>query len=228
MVMSDGRVSLGTFFVFSGLGLLLILRGQPNDAYAGILVFMIALLQLFEYGVWNDLSCNPGQSNTKASKGAYLLLWLMPAVLCISGAYLGSNLVADPSSRNLLLGAGFMFFALFLSLTSLTYADASNWCSTPGSIWQPIWYFQNEKVPMRVNMMWLLGMVLPTILVDPAFLGTGTLVLAGGAYFAGRYADPLAIGEWLSVTSLLANSIAVWALAVPRIREAIYGPGVAY
>ena len=81
---------------------------------------------------------------------------------------------------------------------------------------------------MRVNMMWLLGMVLPTILVDPAFLGTGTLVLAGGAYFAGRYADPLAIGEWLSVTSLLANSISVWALAVPRVREALYGPGVAY
>jgi hypothetical protein len=211
--MSDGRVSLGTFFVFSGLGLLLVLRGQPNDAYAGILVFMIALLQLFEYGVWNDLGCNPGQSNTKASKGAYLLLWLMPAVLCISGAYLGSNLVADPSSRNLLLGAGFMFFALFLSLAS---------------IWQPIWYFQNEKVPMRINMMWLLGMVLPTILVDPAFLGAGTLALAGGAYFAGRYADPLAIGEWLSVTSLLANSIAVWALAVPRVREALYGPGVAY
>lgn len=226
--MSDGRVSLGTFCVFSGLGLLLILRGQANDAYAGILVFMIALLQLFEYGVWNDLGCNPGQSNSKASKGAYLLLWLMPAVLCLSGAYLGSNLVADPSSRNLLLGAGFMFFALFLSLASLTYSDTTSWCSEPGSIWQPIWYFQNEKVPMRVNMMWLLGMVLPTILVDPAFLGTGTLVLAGGAYFAGRYADPLAIGEWLSVTSLLANSISVWALAVPRVREALYGPGVAY
>jgi hypothetical protein len=226
--MSDGRVSLGTFLVFTGLSLLLVLRGGPNDAYAGVLVFMIALLQLYEYGVWNDLSCNPGQSNAKAGKAAYITLWAMPAVLCLAAAFLGSNLVAEASSRSLLLGAGLMFSALLVSLALPTYMDKATWCSAPGNLWLPVWYFEKEKVPLALNPMWLLGVLLPTIFVDPQVLGIGTLVVAGGAYYAGRHVDPLDSGEWLSVTSLLANGIAVWALAAPKARELVFGPGVAF
>ena len=224
--MSDGRISLGTFSIFTGISLLLVLRGKPNDAFAGLMVFLIALLQLFEFGVWNNLDCGPGQSNHKASKGAYLLLWAMPALLCLGAALLGTDLVAEASSRNLLVGAGAMFFALFLSLASLTYSDPATWCSAPGNIWQPVWYFQNEKVPLKLNPLWVVGVLLPIILVDPFFLGAGTLVCLGGAYGVGLYSDPLGAGEWLSVTSLLANSVGIWALIVPSIRDYILGPGL--
>ena len=223
--MSDGRVSLGTFFIFTGLSLILVLRGKPNDAYAAVLVFLIALLQLFEYGVWNNLECSPGQSNDKASKGAYLLLWGFPAFLCLAGAILGTDLVMDPSSRTLLLGAGAVFLALVLSIASLTYSDVTTWCSAPGNLWQPVWYFQHEKVPLSLNPLWLAGVLLPTILVDPVYLGTGTLATVGGAYALGRYSDPLGGGEWLSITSLMANSVAIWALIVPSVREYVLGPG---
>lgn len=204
---------------------MLVLRGGINDAYAAVVVFLIALLQLFEYGVYTDLQCNPGQSNTKASKGVYILLWAMPALLCLAGAYLASDVYMGDTARSFLMGAGLMFLALFGSIGALTYKDGLNWCSTPGNIWQPIWYFQREKVPLQLNYLWLIGVLVPTVLVDPMFLGAGTVAASAGAYAIGRYSDPLGAGEWLSVTSLMANSIALWAVIVPSVREFWLGPG---
>jgi hypothetical protein len=223
--MSDGRFSLGTFFIFTGISLILVLRGGPNDLYAGVLVFLIALLQLLEYGVYTDIQCSPGQSNTKASKGAYILLWAMPATLCLAAAYLATDVSFDVTGRSFLLGAGLMYLALVGSVAALTYKDGLNWCSSMGNLWQPIWYFQNEKVPFQLNYLWLVGILVPTLLVDPMFLGVGTLAAIGGSYAVGRYSDPLGAGEWLSITSLLANSVAIWTVVVPSVRELLLGPG---
>jgi hypothetical protein len=226
--MGSERISLGGFTILLGVSLFLSLRKSPNDQYAAVVVLCLALLQLFEYGVFANLECEPGQSNAKASKGAYLLLWAMPAILCISASLLGTNMILEPNASLLLMTAGGIYFALFLSISMMLVIDRSIWCSTPGSNWQPVWYFMNGKTPLPINYVWLLGILLPTILVDPWLLGAGTLMIGAGAYSFGLQMDPLNTGEWASVTGAGANLVALWALLVPALRTAALGPGADY
>lgn len=223
--MSSGsdRLSLGAFAVFAGVSLLIALRGGRNDAYAAVLIFLIALFQLLEYGVWRDLQCNPGKSNNRASRASYLLVWAMPALLSLVAFLFADDLFADPSSRYLLLGLAFAYSALMAAILPIVIADKRTWCSTPGNIWQPVWWFQREDVPIAPNIFWLVGMVAVTLLVDPFGLGAGTIVLGTGAYAMGRWGDAVGTGEWLSITSLMANSIALWALLLPGLRFLVFG-----
>lgn len=222
-----GRINLGIFAVFFGISLILACRGGKNDTYTALLVFMIALFQLFEFGVWKNLDCNPGESNDKASHGAYILIWAMPAVLCLAGAFLAGNVIAVPASKQVLLGAGLVFAAFALSILPILWSDKRTWCSQPGNVLQPIWWFQKEEVPLQLNLLWLVGILMPTVLVDPAFLGSGTLAIGVGSYMFGRTADELRTGEWLSVTALMSNGIGIWALFYPVIRYMMYGLEVA-
>ena len=221
--MQGERISLGVFAVFSGISLLLLMRGASNDTYSAIVVFLIALLQLFEYGVWKNLDCNPGGSNNKASRGAYILLWAIPGILCLSAAFFATNIIADPESRTLLKGAGFIFAALACSLIPIMWSDKRSWCSQPGGNWIPIWSFFRDESPLALNPIWLIGVLLPTLLVDPLFLGSGSALILTGSYIIGKSTDKLMKGEWASVTSLLANNIGVWAVLVPSFRGLIFG-----
>jgi hypothetical protein len=224
--MSGGleRINLGVFAVTTGISLLIATRGGKNDTYTAVLVFMIGLIQLFEYGVWLDLECNPGRSNDRASRGSYILLWAMPAVLSIVGFLYADTVVADPAGRWLLLGSGFAFTALLVGIVPQALGDRTTWCSTPGNIAQPVWWWQRERSPLAPNFLWLVGMILPTVLVDPVGLGSGSLALAGASYSIGRWADKVGNGEWLSITALLSNSIAMWGLLLPGLRYSISGP----
>jgi len=223
--MSGGsdRICLGVFAVSTGISLIIATRGGRNDAYTAFLVFMIGLFQLFEYGVWRDLQCNPGKSNNRASRGAYILIWAMPALLGLVGFLFADDVIADPAGRWLLLGSGFAFTALLAGLIPILYTDNSNWCTTHGNLWQPIWWFQHGTSPLTPNLIWTAGVLVPTLMVDPFGLGAGTLALGTGSYMMGRWADKLDTGEWLSITSLMANSIAVWALLLPGLRFLVWG-----
>ena len=222
--MQGERLSLGAFAIFTGISLLLFLRGQPNDTYMGVVVFLIALLQLLEYGVWKNLDCNPGGSNDRASRIAYILLWSIPAILCLAGAFLSTNIIADPESRLLLKGAGFVFAALACSLVPIMISDKKTWCSQPGPNWVPEWSFlKPDDSPLALNPIWLIGVLIPTLLVDPLFLGSGTALILAGSYLVGKSQDRLMKGEWVSVTSLMANGVGVWALLVPNLRGLIFG-----
>jgi hypothetical protein len=224
--MSGGsaRISIGICAVFFGIGLFIILRGDSNDTYSGILVCCIALMQLFDYAIWRNLQCYPGGPNDKGTRGLYILLWALPAILSLAGAFLATNIFADPASRTLLMGIGFVFTLLTIVLISLIYEDRNTWCSNPGVLWQPNYGFlHNEKVPMKPNLLLLIGLLIPTILVDPFMLGTGTIVIAAGSYLISRDFDPNFRGEWLSVNTLLMNAVAIWALLVPALRRDITG-----
>ena len=224
--MSGGleRISLGIFAVTTGISLLIATRGGKNDTYTAALVFMIGLIQLFEYGVWLDPECNPGRSNDRASRGSYILLWAMPAILSIIGFLCADTVVADPAGRWLLLGSGFAFTALLVGIVPQALGDRATWCTTPGNIAQPVWWWQRERSPLAPNFLWLVGMTLPTVLIDPVGLGSGSLALAGASYSIGRWADKVGNGEWLSITALLSNSIAIWGLLLPGLRYSIFGP----
>jgi len=216
---NSSHINLGTFAVCTTLSLILLIRGDLNDRYAAILVFLVALFQLFEYGLWQDLQCNPGSANDKASRGSYILFWMMPALLCLAGTFFANNVIASPSSNILLLGAGFILFALAVALIPIVISDKNTWCTQMGYIWQPQWFWlKSPDSPFRPNLLWVLGFLLPTILVDPFLLGFGTLAIVVGAYFIGKDADPRMEGEWLAVTSYIANLIGFWALVVPGIR----------
>jgi hypothetical protein len=224
--MSGGsaRISIGICAVFFGIGLFILLRGDSNDTYSGILVCCIALMQLFDYAIWRNLQCYPGGPNDKGTRGLYILLWALPAILSLSGAFLATNIFADPASRTLLMGVGFVFTLLTIVLITLVYEDRNTWCSNPGVLWQPNYGFlHNEKVPMKPNILLLIGLLIPTILVDPFMLGTGTIVIATGSYLISRDFDPNFRGEWLSVNTLLMNAVAIWALLVPALRRDITG-----
>ena len=221
---SSSRISLGVFTVTTGISLIIASRGGKNDTYAAVLVFMIGLIQLFEYGVWLDLECLPGSSNDKASRGSYALIWAMPAILSIVGFLYAERVVGDGAGRWLMLGAGFALTALLVGILPTAFTEKTTWCSAPGNIWQPVWWWQREKSPLAPNSLWLVGMLVPTLLIDPLGLGAGTLALAGGSYYVGRLTDKVSNGEWLSVTALLANSIGLWALLLPGIRLSLFGP----
>ena len=225
-LMSGGsaRISLGICAVFFSLGLFIILRGDSNDTYSGILVCCIALMQMFDYAIWRNLQCYPGGPNDKATRGLYILLWLMPAILSLAAAFLATNVFADPASRILLMGIGGVFGLLALILMSITYEDKNTWCSNPGVLWQPIYGFlHNEKVPMKPNILLLIGLLIPTLLVDPALLGAGTISIALVSFLTSKAFDPHYRGEWLSVNTLLNNGIAIWALLVPALRRDLMG-----
>jgi hypothetical protein len=224
--MSGGstRISLGICAVFFGIGLFIILRGDSNDMYSGILVCCIALMQLFDYAIWRNLQCYPGGANDKGTRGLYLLLWLMPAILCFTAAFLATDVFADPASRTLLMGVGGVFVLLGLALTSIVYEDRNTWCSTPGVLWQPIYGFlHNEKVPLQPNFLLLAGLLVPTLLVDPFMLGAGTIIIALSSYAISKQFDPNLRGEWLSVNTLLMNGVSIWALLVPALRRDLTG-----
>jgi hypothetical protein len=181
-------------------------------------------MQLFDYAIWRNLQCYPGGPNDKGTRGLYILLWALPAILSLSGAFLATNIFADPASRTLLMGIGFVFTLLTIVLITLVYEDRNTWCSNPGVLWQPNYGFlHNEKVPMKPNILLLIGLLIPTILVDPFMLGTGTIVIATGSYLISRDFDPNFRGEWLSVNTLLMNAVAIWALLVPALRRDITG-----
>jgi hypothetical protein len=220
----SSRINLGVFTVTTGISLILASRGGKNDTYAAVLVFMIGLIQLFEYGVRLDLECLPGSSNDKASRGSYALIWAMPAILSIVGFLYADRVVGDGAGRWLMLGVGFAFTALLVGILPTAFMEKTTWCSTPGNLWQPIWWWQRERSPLTPNFFWLVGVILPTLLIDPLGLGAGTLVLAGGSYYMSRMADKRVEGEWLSITALLANSIGLWALLLPGIRLSLFGP----
>jgi hypothetical protein len=151
-------------------------------------------------------------------------LWSIPAVLCLAGAFFSTNIIADPESRLLLKGAGFIFAALACSLVPIMLSDKKGWCSQPGPNWVPEWSFlKPDDSPLALNPIWLIGVLIPTLLIDPFFLGSGTALILAGSYLVGKSQDRLMKGEWVSVTSLLANGVGVWALLVPNLRGLIFG-----
>ena len=224
--MSGGssRISAGLCAVFLGLGLFIILRGDSNDTYSGILVCCIAFFQLFDYAIWRNKQCHPGGPNDKGTRGLYLFLWFMPAILCFSGAFLATSVFAEPASRTLLIGVGTVYLLLGLVFSSLVYEDKNTWCSTPGILWQPNYGFlNNEKTPMNPNLLLLAGFLIPTLLVDPFLLGLGTVSIMLGSFMVSRQFDPNFRGEWLSVNTLLMNGVSIWALLAPAIRRDLTG-----
>lgn len=225
------RVSLGIFSVFFGLGLFILLRGDINDTYSGILVCCIALIQLFEYGFLHKMDCYPGSSNDKATRGIYLLLWLMPSILCFSAAFFANhNLLGDANTtKSLLMGVGAVYLLIFIVFAMVVYKDRNTWCSVPGNMWQPNYGFlHSEYVPMQPNILLFAGLLLPTLLVDPNMLGIGTITIVTTGLFLGRKFDPYLKGEWLSVTTLFSNLIGIWALFIPPLRRDILGISPTY
>jgi len=217
------RICLGLFSIATGISLILLMRGYDNDAFAAILVFCVGLFQLLEFGLWNNLDCDPGGSNNKASRISYGLLWFLPAILCFSGFALAKDVIGEDSGRNFLFGIGFAHLALASALMPILWQDKTTWCSQPGDNWMPeMWYMRN-KTPLAPNLMILVGVLSAILLVDPWVLGIGSLVILIGSYLVGRSADRLEKGEWFSVTMLLSNSIGLWALLVQSIRIMVYG-----
>jgi hypothetical protein len=224
MIAGSARISLGLCSIFLGIGLFIILRGDANDTYAGILVCCIALMQLFDYGIWRNLQCTPGDSNDRGTRGLYMLMWLMPAILCLSAAFLATNVFADPASRIFLMGLGGAFGLLALAMISVVYENKNTMCTVPGKGWQPNYGFQHdEKIPMQPNLLLFVGLLIPTLLVDPFMLGAGTVAIAIGSYGLSKKFDPYSDGEWLSVHTLTMNAVAIWALLVPAIRRDLTG-----
>jgi hypothetical protein len=217
------HITLGAFWVCTGLSLILLMRGQDNDTFAGIMVFLIALFQLLEYGVWNNLSCDPGGSNNKASRLSYGLIWFLPAFLSLAAYFFAKDVIGDFAGRNFLLGIGFAHVILALALMPIMWKDKTTWCTQPGDNWIPEWWYMRDRSPLRPNSMILVGILAPLLLVDPALLGTGSLAILTGSFLIGRSADLLMKGEWLSVTALLSNGIGLWALLVPSIRVLLFG-----
>lgn len=229
MVTGSARISLGISLVFLGLGLFILLRGDSNDTYAGILVCSIALLQLFDYGVWRNLECNPGGSNDRATRGLYMYLWLLPAILCFAAASLATDVFADQAGRMFLYGMGGVFTLLFLALFTVIYDNKLTMCSAPGQSGQLKYGFLNdEKVPIKPNLLLLAGLLVPTLLVDPFMLGLGTVGVAIGSYVLSKQFDPFMGGEWLTAETLLMNGVGIWALLVPAIKRDLAGLGGTY
>ena len=218
------QIVLGIAGVFTVLSLILLLRGETNDSYMAILVFTIALLQLFEYGVWINQDCFPGGANDKASRGAYMLIWAMPAILAFSGVFFGNHIAAKEYSVGMLLMTGIFFCLLTICLFSIMVTDKTTWCTTPGNTGQPIWWFLRNSSPLDLNFLWVVGMIIPLFFVEPLIIGSGILIISGASAIIARQADIALEGEWISSTALMANSIGFWALIAPYIRNYLFFP----
>lgn len=217
------HITLGVFWICTGLSLILLMRGHDNDTFAAIMVFLIALFQLLEFGVWNNLSCNPGGSNNKASRLSYALIWFLPAFLSLAAYFFAKDVIGDFAGRNFLLGIGFAHTILALALMPIMWGDKATWCTQPGDNWIPEWWYMRERTPLKPNLMIIVGVLAPLLLVDPALLGVGSLLIMTGGVLVGRSADTLKKGEWLSVAALLSNGIGLWALFVPTLRTLLFG-----
>jgi hypothetical protein len=120
--------------------------------------------------------------------------------------------------------SGLFFAFLTACLASIMVYDNSTWCSTPGDTRQPIWWFLRNPSPMNLNFLWLLGMLIPIVFVEPLIVGAGILVISGISAILARQADMARSGEWISSTALMTNCVAFWAIVAPYIRSYLFFP----
>ena len=217
------HICLGVFTVCTGISLLLLMRGYDNDTFSATLVFTIALFQLLEFGVWNNLDCDPKGSNDKATRLSYMLFWLAPALLALSAAFFSKNVIGDDSGRKFLLGIGIAHLIFVFALVPLVIEDKTTWCSQPGNNWIIQWWYLREKPPLFPNLMWFVGVLSALLLVVPILFGVGALAIGISAFFIGKKADGHLLGEWFSVTTVLSNIIALWALIFPPLNHYFFG-----
>ncbi len=199
------------------------MRGYENDAFSAMLVFIIALFQLLEFGVWNNLDCDPSGSNDKASRLSYILFWLAPALLAISAAFFANSVIGQDAGRKFLLGIAIAHIILAFALVPSMLEDKATWCSQPGNNWIVQWWYLREKTPLKPNLMWFVGILSALLLVEPIFFGIVALVIGLGAFFVGKSVDKLMRGEWFSVTTVLSNVVALWALIFPPLNHYLFG-----
>ena len=148
----------------------------------------------------------------------------MPAILAFSGYFFGSFIASEKYAYGMLLTTGLFFTFLTVCFLSVMISDKTTWCTTPGDMGQPIWWFLRNDTPMNINILWLIGMLIPIIFVDPLIIGTGIVTITGISAFIARQADVSRDGEWVSSAALLSNLVAFWAFISPYIRGYMFFP----
>ena len=146
------ETSLGVYIVGMCCSLYLINRGviskNKDDIMAGSLLFLIAQMQIIEYFLWKNQTCN--KINKLCSLFIVVLLWLQPLLYyCVCYLFNKDKLSFTTKRSHLIL----LLFGSLLFLYCFIYIinNDKNICSLADKAtcrlsWSPMEYIYNHKI----------------------------------------------------------------------------------
>lgn len=193
---------IGSFYLYK--------RNYPNDRWIALFGATIALIQLAEYFMWNDLSC--GKINKYASIFTLIVLAIEPLMAMIGGIYLSNT-----PNKNILKMVLFAYLIYILYLyTTKVFNSPVKWCGTTycnnvsnkffgqktcNLDWQFLHGFTYKE-----HIIWILFLVIPFLTMTPFY--QGIILSAFGLFtlFSAHYTNNAAMGSlwcWYSILIIL-------------------------
>lgn len=161
---SHDKSSMALFMVASFMALFLWYRNEEYDRYLSGFVFLVGLMELIEYGIYN------GANSQQAAKMVYVDLWAQCLALSL-GIYffIQQNQTNSSTTENVISAIAFYNAIVFsiVFLVSVVYIITTDdiFKSVPTSD-QRVQYFTNDK-SMLESLQWfyILGIFLPLVLL---------------------------------------------------------------
>lgn len=178
------EISMATFVLAIVGSIYLFKRNNPNDRWIALFAITVAMIQLAEFFMWSDQTCN--NFNKYASMFALLILALEPLMGMLGGIYL-----SDTPNKNILR---YMLFAYIIFIAyvyfSKVYGQNITWCGTSncspaaqtlqsiksnnlvanGKACNLRWFFM-DTMDTKTVIIWILFLMLPFLTMTPRYQG---------------------------------------------------------
>jgi len=123
-------ISFLTFTIMAISTIYLIYRNYPNDRWVAIVFISAGIMQLLEYFMWKDQSCE--RMNHLATIGAFLILLIQPIAVLI-GAYFFGDLIFDKNKLAPIIWIYGIIIGIF-GINWINYASKKRLCNRPNGI----------------------------------------------------------------------------------------------
>ena len=153
----NAKSSISAFILITIIAVFLWYRNSDYDRMLSPFVFALGLIQLIEYGVYNNLEGN------KAGKLIYMTLWLQILVLAI-GAYWYLRSVMH-SSTSVIAGVWLIVAAIFFIIGLYVVFGSENTFSSGSQGGHLTWSQNGGSILGGFSWVYLLGLALPFVLL---------------------------------------------------------------
>lgn len=209
------KVSLTTFIIALVGVIYLYKRNKPNDRWVALFAGTVAIIQLAEYFMWDDLKC--GNKNKYASMFALLILALEPLMAMVGGIYLSHTPYKNALRGMLIVYIVFIAFVYFMNY----HQQKIDWCGTTSCDSQTIGKFFGKKtcalqwkftrtISPKMAIIWVLFLAIPFLTMKPLYQGIVLILVGGATMYMARTANNAARSSlwcWFSIIIIFVKII---------------------
>lgn len=214
----NADVSLATFITSSSMAGYLWYRNDKlnNDRPIAIWIFVIAMMQFFEYLMWTNMN-----NHSTVSKLSLIFILLQPLSLAAALYYYDSY--NEFMYNGIPIGKYLLWTIIIISVIKVLYTTYYIFIEKANEIWKSekgpnchmIWYFMKNKQQLpiltRPDILYLLPLVLSLLLVKPLFsLG---LILALFGFITFHLTQYIYLMEWGSIWCWMVNIMGLFAIS---------------